>query len=146
RIFKDNPPNLKAASPCESCNVISESGLESPLSFRALSVWRRRVPPGSLGVVALEILFHPFSSMMVLIRRGAAEGAKLKNMAIAEFRRRPLETTFNDEDGPTWFQALEKKILVRRPQPQLFGPKVRHPLDHQPVLIGIMQVVQLYIR
>src|SRR5436853_3999061 len=95
----------------ELFNIVSELRLESPLRFRALSIWRRRFPPRSLGVVALEILLHPFSSMMVLLRGGAAEGAKLKDIALAELRRGPLKTAFNDEDRPSWFQALEKKIL-----------------------------------
>ena len=84
--------------------------------------------------------------MMVLMRSGAAERAKLKNMSLAEFRRGPLQTALNDEESASWLQILENKMLVRHSQPQLFDPEVCHPLDHKPVLIGIMQVVQLHIR
>ena len=83
--------------------------------------------------------------MMVFVRSGTAERAKLKNMSLTELRRGPLQTALNDEESASWLQILENKMLVRHSQPQLFDPEVRHPLDHQPVLIGIMQMVQLHI-
>src|SRR5438034_868265 len=121
--------------PCESVNAISKSRLEAPLRLGTVIVRCGCVPSCSRGMIPAKILLHSWTAMMVLIRSGAAERAKLKNMSLAELRRGPLQTALNDEESASWLQVLENKVLVRHSQPQLFDPEVRHPLDHQPLQI-----------
>ena len=66
-------------------------------------------------------------------------------MPFAEFFGGPFQLAINDEDRPAGFEILLDETLVGMSQPKSLDSKISHALDHQPILIWIMHVVQLHI-
>lgn len=67
-------------------------------------------------------------------------------MPLTAPRDGPGEIAVHGDDRTARIEHLLEKARVGRRQFKMSEPKIRHPLDHQPVLVGIEHVVQRNAR
>jgi hypothetical protein len=98
-----------------------------------------------VGCVALEVLRHPRAALLELLRRGAAGGSVLVDVALRDPVARPAQGALQKDDGGPGLEALLQEAPVGRPEGEPLQAKVRHMRDHQTVLVGVVHVVQLQL-
>jgi hypothetical protein len=67
-------------------------------------------------------------------------------VSVGDPDHRPASLALDDEDRPAGLEAARHEAPVRRTERPTLGPEVGHVLDHQPILVGIVHVVELQVR
>jgi hypothetical protein len=97
-------------------------------------------------LVLLEIAAHPLAALEEVLLGGAAQSAELKEMPVAHPRHRPAPLAVDDDDGVARCQVLPHERLVGLGQLQPLDAEIGHQLQHQPILVRIVHVVELDFR
>ena len=84
--------------------------------------------------------------MLVFVRLKPTESAMLEEISSVHLSGRPFQAALNQQDRAAGFKSVCEKLFVRCRKPAELDPKVSHCLNHQPVLIGIVHVVELQFR
>ena len=130
----------------EPLHIVSQRWSKSPFGLGAESVRLRRFPSRLAGSMAPKVGFDAVSAVHHLLCRGAAQRPELEDVPVAASRGRPRESAFHHHDGPARGETLAEETLVRLAEGPALEPEVAHTLDHQPILHGILHVVQLEVR
>jgi hypothetical protein len=131
---------------CEPEQVVAQGGFEPPLGLRAVGVGFGPVPPLDGGVVAVEVLAHPVAALVELAFGGAADGTVLEHVPVPDAGRAPALAALHHQQGATRGEAIDQEPLVGRPQLAPLDAEVRQGAHHQPILVGVVHVVQLPVR
>lgn len=84
--------------------------------------------------------------MVVLLGCGVAEGAELEDVPVVDPGRGPAECAVDADEQAAGGQVVTDELAVGEREPSPFDPEVRHPGDHETVLVGIVHVMQDEVR
>jgi hypothetical protein len=117
--------------------------LEAPLRLGRQLGRLGRLPLAAVRLVLLEITAHPLAAVEEVLLGGAAQSAELIEMPVAHPRHRPATLAVDDDDGVARCQVLPHERLVGLGQLQPLDAEIGHQLQHQPILVRIVHVVEL---
>ena len=130
----------------ERDEVVAQRGVEAPFSLGRARVGGGRRPAREGAALLREERLHALAALQVLAFRRAADGAELEDGALVRARDGPLARAVHDIERRADPEMVDEELAERRRQAAVLEPEIAHRVQHQAVLVRVLDVMDRDFR